>query len=179
MSVYGPIHRPGATGGHASRVGLLRNPETSGWLAMIGHIVSSFHAVLHLGWEHVWVCGILSRPRPALDLLFTSTGMMMGWLLLADLMPFSVWLILGSTPLVSHNQKGSAAQCILTRDQRIQHTLRDTHPEFPGLCREEWDPRSLTEPLERLCNRPARALSLCHLRPFTSTLCIARAMLPP
>jgi len=62
---------------------------------MIGHrIVSSFHAALHLGWEYVCVCGILSRPRPALDLLFTSTGMMMGWLLLADLMPFSVltWL---------------------------------------------------------------------------------------
>ena len=58
---------------------------------MIGHrIVSSFHAALHLGWEYVCVCGILSRPRPALDLLFTSTGMMMGWLLLADLMPFNV-----------------------------------------------------------------------------------------
>ena len=81
-------------GGHASNVRLRRYPGTNNYWCFgddRSTVVPSLHVVLHLGCGRFCVCGILSRPRLALDLLLISTGMMMGWLLLADLMPFSVF----------------------------------------------------------------------------------------
>ncbi|KAK3250897.1 hypothetical protein CYMTET_39754 [Cymbomonas tetramitiformis] len=53
------------------------------------------------------------------------------------------------------------ALCTLAGDQRIQHTLRDTHPDSPELTSEEWDPLSLAEPPEPLCICTTSALPPC------------------
>ncbi|KAK3286518.1 hypothetical protein CYMTET_5937 [Cymbomonas tetramitiformis] len=53
------------------------------------------------------------------------------------------------------------ALCTHAGDQRIQHTLWDTHPDSPELTSEEWDPLSLAEPPEPLCICTASALPPC------------------